>query len=270
MLCKMENGADYGEVLKEAQDLGYAEADPTADVEGHDVRAKICLLAKLAYGVTVDPDQVPCQGISSITSIDFEYAKLLGCTIKLIGTAKRLAQNTEYDGPICVFVAPTMVSLTDSLASIRSSGNAVAVTSQNMGTCLYCGPGAGRFPTANSIVADIYRVARQQAPPEPFPPVVSTTSTPLEIDPNFTSPFYIRIPFQDEIGIIQRIGALATLHQISIYSIQQNPIVDRMAADFVLITEEAEHAAVEKFCADLQEETFCRAPPLAMPLLKKL
>lgn len=96
MLGKMEGGADYDEVLKEAQDLGFAEADPTADVEGHDVRAKIAILAKLAFGTTVDVDEIPCDGITQISSVDFEYAKLLNCTIKLVGTAARLSQYGEY------------------------------------------------------------------------------------------------------------------------------------------------------------------------------
>ena len=101
MLGKMELGADYDEVLKEAQDLGFAEADPTADVEGHDVRAKIAILAKLAFGTTISPvESIPCRGISQVTSVDFEYAKLLGCTIKLVGTAGRLSQYGEYDGPL--------------------------------------------------------------------------------------------------------------------------------------------------------------------------
>jgi homoserine dehydrogenase len=96
MLGKMEEGANYDEVLKEAQDLGFAEADPTADVEGHDVRAKICLLAKLAFGTTVGVDDVPCRGITQITPVDFEYAKLLGCTIKLVGVAKRLPKDGTF------------------------------------------------------------------------------------------------------------------------------------------------------------------------------
>lgn len=96
MLGKMEGGANYDEVLKEAQDLGFAETDPTADVEGHDVRAKIAILAKLAFGTTVDIDEIPCNGITQISAVDFEYAKLLNCTIKLIGTASRRSQFGEY------------------------------------------------------------------------------------------------------------------------------------------------------------------------------
>ena len=100
MLDLMETNpdADYDAALKEAQDLGYAEADPTADVEGHDVRAKICLLAKLAFGKSIENiEQVPCKGISQINTVDFEYAKLLNCTIKLIGTAVRLNKFCEYN-----------------------------------------------------------------------------------------------------------------------------------------------------------------------------
>lgn len=95
MLGKMEEGADYDEVLKEAQDLGFAETDPTADVEGHDVRAKIAILCKLAFGTTTDVKEIPCNGITQISSVDFEYAKLLNCTIKLVGTAARQSQYGE-------------------------------------------------------------------------------------------------------------------------------------------------------------------------------
>lgn len=102
MLGKMEEGADYDGVLKEAQDLGYAESDPTADVEGHDVRAKICLLAKLGFGTTVKVEDVPCRGISQVSSVDFEYAKLLGCTIKLVGVAKRLPKDGKFNTSICI------------------------------------------------------------------------------------------------------------------------------------------------------------------------
>ena len=105
----MEHGADYDQVLKEAQELGYAEADPTADVEGHDVRAKIAILAKLAFGKTVPVNSIPCTGISQLGAVDFEYAKLLGCTIKLIGTAKRLSNFGEYDGPLSVSVSPRVL-----------------------------------------------------------------------------------------------------------------------------------------------------------------
>jgi homoserine dehydrogenase len=262
MLEKMESGAEFEEVLKEAQELGYAEADPTADVEGLDVRAKICLLAKLAFGVTVPVQDVPCRGITLLEDVDFEYAKVLGCTIKLIGTAQRLHEAREWDGPLCVYVSPVMIPTKHVLGGISSNGNAVAVTSANMGTCSYLGPGAGRFPTANSVVADICRLADGKSAP-PFPLQAN-----LELDFDYISIFYIRIPFQDGLGIIKRVGELAEEAGVSINSILQTPIRDRMSADFCVTTEECKVSQVEELCQAINQQVdFCRAPCMFMPLM---
>ena len=262
MLGKMEDGADYDEVLKEAQDLGFAEADPTADVEGHDVRAKIAILAKLAFGTTVDVEEIPCNGISQISSVDFEYAKLLNCTIKLIGTAARLSQYGERDGDLSVYVAPKMIPTDHIMAAATGCGNAITVDSVNLGTSSYFGPGAGRFPTANSVVADICRVASDNCPADPFP----LRST-IAIDNDYTSAFYIRIPFIDGLGIVRKVGELAESHGVSVNSILQNAISDRMMADCVVTTEECKLSQVQALCAELEKEDFARAPPLCMPLV---
>jgi homoserine dehydrogenase len=262
MLGKMEGGTDYDEVLKEAQALGYAEADPTADVEGHDVRAKIAIIAKLAFGSTVPVESIPCKGITAISSVDFEYAKLLGCTIKLIGTAERLSDFSEHDGALSVSVAPKVVPLSHLLASATGAGNAVTVKSANLGTTSYTGPGAGRFPTANSVVADICRVASGLSFADPFP-----LESKIDIDNDYTSAFYIRISFQDELGIIRRVGELAEVSGVSICSVLQNPIKDRMAADFVITTEECKVSQVETLCKQIGKETFAHSEPLFMPML---
>lgn len=268
MLTAMEDGADYATVLQEAQDLGFAEADPTADVEGHDVRAKIAILAKLAFGQTVSVDDIPTAGISNIQAVDFEYAALLHSTIKLVGTARRL---TGVDGddanssPLSVYVSPVMVSTKDMLASTRGSGNAIVVTSENMNACSYTGPGAGRFPTANSVVADIVRVANGQASVDPFPKV---SPEPLELEDNYVSPFYVRIPFRDGLGIIRQTGELAERHGVSIHAILQNPIADPGSADFCVTTDPCPLSNVQAFCNDLAAQNFCRDPPLHMPLLR--
>ncbi len=137
MLCKMEDdGATYADALKGAQDLGFAEADPTADVEGHDVQAKIALLAKLAFGKTVPWETVPTAGISKVDSVDFEYAKILKSTIKLVGTA-----TLNEDASLAVFVSPMMVPLSSPLASAKGPGNMVLVNSENMLTSTFAGPG---------------------------------------------------------------------------------------------------------------------------------
>jgi hypothetical protein len=176
-----------------------------------------------------------------------------------------LQQKGQYDGPVSVYVAPTVVPYTHLLASARGSGNAVAVTSANMGTCSYTGPGAGRFPTANSIVSDVVRVAKKQAMIDPFP-----IQSNLDLDPNFVSAHYIRIPFQDSLGIIRTIGELAEEHGISIHAILQNPIADKMSADFCITTEDCNVSQVDGFCAAVAKEDFCRSPPLSMPLLMEL
>lgn len=184
MLTEMfQKGAAYDEVLKQAQDLGYAEADPTADVEGHDVRAKIFLLAQLAMGGVMSSkvDEVPCKGISKLTVADFKFARSFNSTIKLIGAAQRLDDQT-----VSIYVTPAMIHNNHSLASIDGVGNAVFVDSKNLGPCLYSGPGAGRYPTANSVVADILRLANTTSSN------VDTGKT-LTLEPSYESQFFIRL-----------------------------------------------------------------------------
>jgi homoserine dehydrogenase len=263
MLCAMEQGADYGVVLKQAQDLGYAEADPAADVEGWDVRAKICLLSHLAFGQTVLPvEDIPCQGIANVAAVDFEYAAIMKATIKLVGTA---TVNNDTNA-LSVYVSPVMVAQTHLLASARGSGNAVAVTSDNMGTCAYTGPGAGRFPTANSVVADIYRIAAGQNP-APRNTGTSTATTKRAVDLDYSAKFYIRIPYADSLGIIRSVGALAEKHGVSIHSILQNPMEDPAKADFCLTTDQCRHSAVTALCAEIAKQDYARGAPLAMPLM---
>ena len=129
-------------------------ADPTADVEGYDVQAKLCLVTKLAFGATIDVSSIPTVGISEIASVDFEYAKTLHRTIKLLATSRRL-----MNGKLSVYVSPVLVPTSHPLASTNGADNMVHVTSQNLGPASYSGSAAGRFPTANSVVNDIVRIA---------------------------------------------------------------------------------------------------------------
>ena len=262
MLGKMEEGADYDEVLKEAQDLGFAEADPTADVEGHDVRAKIAIIAKLAFGTTVDVDTIPCMGITNISVVDFEYAKSMGCTIKLVGTACRQSEFGEHDGALSVYVSPKLVPNGHLLASATGCGNAVAIDSANLGTTSYTGPGAGRYPTANSIVSDVMRVADNTCHDQPFP-----LSSNIEINNDYVSAFYIRISFQDGLGIVRTVGELAQTQGVSINSILQNPIMDRMNAATVVITEPCKLSQIQTLCQLIEEADFALSAPVFMPMI---
>ncbi|KAL7516634.1 hypothetical protein ACHAWX_001626 [Stephanocyclus meneghinianus] len=262
MLGKMEQGADYDEVLNEAQALGYAEADPTADVEGHDVRAKIAILAKLAFGTTVEVDTIPCMGITNISVVDFEYAKSMGCTIKLVGSAVRQSEFGEHDGALSVYVSPKLVPNDHLLAAASGCGNAVAIDSANLGIASFTGPGAGRYATANSIVADVMRVANNSCISKPFP-----LSSNIEIDNDYVSAFYIRISFQDGLGIIRQVGELAESQGVSIHSILQQPITDRMNADTVVTTEPCRYSQVKTFCELIEEAEFALGAPVFMPMI---
>jgi len=261
-----EQGSEYNDVLRAVQNGGYNRAfqmtDPSADV------ATLCLLTRLAFGTTVLVEQVPCRGIADITQVDFEYAKLLGCTIKLVATAKRLPKNVQYDGPLSVYVLPALLPKTHVLASSaqQNNVNAVAISSVNTGTCSYTGPGAGRFPTANSIVSDVVRIANGQASGDPFPLAPSY----LELDSNYVSSHYVRIPFQDSLGIVSTIGQLAEEFCVSIHSILQNAILDKREADFCITTDECTSQQIQGFCEAVAEQEFCRSFPLSMPLLTTL
>ncbi|CAM9519496.1 unnamed protein product [Chrysoparadoxa australica] len=258
MLSKMENeGADYDDVLKEAQELGFAEADPTADVEGHDVQAKVALLAKLAFGVSVPTEAVPCQGISKLTSADFEFAKMMKSTIKLLGTAMLNADGSK----LSVFVSPVLVPFTSPIASSQGPGNIVSITSANLGTSSYAGPGAGRFPTANSVVSDIVRIGRGLGV-SPFP-----YNKPMTLEGDFEGEFYTRITCRDALGIIRNVGQLAEQNGVGIHAILQNPIVDRDNVDFVVTTEPCRLSQVQSFCRQVGQEKWAKCEPSVLSLL---
>lgn len=150
------HGKAFAEALREAQALGYAEADPSADVDGVDAQRKLCILADLAFGSNMPPATVPTEGISGVTAADVALAASLGCAVKLIAHAKRLP-----DGRFTAFVAPRLVPETALLAHVSGVMNAVAVRGDTVGECLFYGPGAGSLPTASAVVGDAVDALRR-------------------------------------------------------------------------------------------------------------
>lgn len=156
MLTKMsEDGLDYDAVLEDAQERGYAERNPAADVEGHDARRKIAILSSLAFGKYVDYEDVYTEGITKITSADFAYAKVLGSHIKLFGTSKK-----KEDGSISAMVCPVMITNEHPLFAVNNVMNAILVRGECMGDLMFYGAGAGKLPTASAVVADVVNAAR--------------------------------------------------------------------------------------------------------------
>lgn len=152
-------GLSFDQALTEAQEKGYAERNPAADVEGHDACRKICILAAICFGRHITPDQVPTKGITGVTKEDVTAAQAAGCKVKLLGRAIR-----QEDGRVCAFVEPHFVPLEDPLAGVEDVFNAIAVTGNAIGDVMFYGRGAGALPTASAVVADVMDVARGMDP----------------------------------------------------------------------------------------------------------
>lgn len=191
MLTKMsEDGLDYDAVLEDAQERGYAERNPAADVEGHDARRKIAILSSLAFGKYVDYEDVYTEGITKITSADFAYAKVLGSRIKLFGTSKK-----KDDGSISTMVCPVMITNEHPLFAVNDVMNAILVRGESMGDLMFYGAGAGKLPTASAVVADVVNAARNPkiTEIEPYEPGKMTVSDHLKS----THSYFVRVKGSD-------------------------------------------------------------------------
>jgi len=257
ILSKMEtDGCDYSEVLKEAQDLGYAEMNPSADIDGYDIRSKIAILTKLAFGTFVSLDEIPTIGISRITNDDFSYAKLMNCSIKMLGVSKLTNKNS-----LCVYVSPTMIPLTSTLSTITGATNMVEIISDNLINSSLIGEGAGRFPTANSVVSDILEISCDRALNKPFP-----KNTTISIDNDFISTFYVRITVKEDVDIMRKIGEICEKILIGINIIHQIPNTNTIA----LHTELTSFSLINKLVIELNNEDFCIDTPFFMSILHAL
>ena len=177
-------GQDFAEALKKAQQLGYAEADPTADVEGIDACRKTAILADLSFGYNVDPAKIPTTGITQVAAADLELARALGYTVKLLGRAARTENGC------CAFVEPHLVPLSHILASVSGVMNACAIRGSAVGEVVFCGPGAGAHPTASAVAADIADAVRHMG--SPMIPDLGRPGGTLSPADELPSPWYVR------------------------------------------------------------------------------
>ncbi len=229
MLTKMsEDGLDYDAVLEDAQERGYAERNPAADVEGHDARRKIAILSSLAFGKYVDYEDVYTEGITKITSADFAYAKVLGSRIKLFGTSKK-----KDDGSISTMVCPVMITNEHPLFAVNDVMNAILVRGESMGDLMFYGAGAGKLPTASAVVADVVNAARNPkiTEIEPYEPGKMTVSDHLKS----THSYFVRVKGSDANAVAE--------------SFKAKQIVDAGIADeFGLITAEWTENEFDALC----------------------
>lgn len=236
ILTKMDiQGASYADVLKEAQELGYAEADPTGDVEGFDAAYKITTLATIAFGKRIKIENVYREGITKISPDDMKAANEMGYKIKLIASAE-LNEDSKAD----VRVHPMLVPKTKTLAHIDYVTNAVSLSGHPVGDVTLSGPGAGEFPTASSVVGDILAIASEIGKTDYLLPMMrcnhheNAVMIPIEDTKN---KYYISITAHNRLGVIGRIGKACEDHNISLASIVQKEVAGDNAAKITVITE---------------------------------
>ena len=234
ILSKMElEGSDFENVLKEAQEKGYAEADPTSDIEGFDAQYKLAILSSLAFGTKVKIDDVYREGITKITSKDIRYAKDFGLVIKLLAIAK------ETDGKLQLRVHPTMIPDTHPLANVHDSFNAVFIKGNAVDDLMFYGRGAGDLPTGSAVVADIVSILRSDVDTENRLPVEKNNLWHKEIGEinDITSRYYIRTTVTDRPGVLGEITAIFGRHGVSLRSvIQRGRIKNEEEVGLVLVT----------------------------------
>ena len=254
ILSSMETGADYAEVLKKAQALGYAEANPSADVDGFDARAKLCILSRIALRAEINPDEVPAQTISHVSAIDFAYAKELGCTVRQVSRA-------QLDGnKVIARVGPMLVPTTSPIAWSHGTQNMVVTSGRFGGDVVFSGHGAGGHPTAVAVMSDVLAIAEGSA-------TVRLPAKPVEVSGDVTAPYYLRFIVKDRPGIVAGIaGALAKVG-INIDTILQHRGHPSDRLPFVVTTEPCSSSTLDKAIADMSRMEFMVEPPLTMQIL---
>lgn len=242
-------GAQFADALAEAQRLGYAEADPTADVEGHDAAAKAAILASLSFHTRFGLENVHCEGISSVSAADIAAAKDAGFVIKLLAIAEKLSDADSDGGEgVSVRVHPTLLPREHPLAAVRGAFNAVFIEAENAGELMFYGQGAGGTPTASAVLGDLVSAARRLVLGGPGRTETTTGHVPaLPIDAAITS-YYIGLDVADQPGVLARIAQLFAEHGVSIEIMRQTIHRDAESnvesAELRIVTHRASEAAL--------------------------
>jgi len=255
ILSRMETGADYAEVLADAQQLGYAEADPSADVDGHDARAKLVILTRIAMHADIDPDAFSAQSIRPISAVDFAYAGELGCTIRQVSQAQLEGSTVRAR------VAPMLVPDESPIAWSHGTQNMVVTSGTFGGDVVFSGHGAGGKPTAVAVVSDLLAVSQKSAP-------VSLPIRRRQVTSEFLAPHYLRFVVDDKPGIVSAIsGALAKVG-VNIDSILQRPGYPKDALPFVVTTEPCLTSVIEKAVRSIAKMPCMLEKPLCLQILE--
>lgn len=246
ILTKMdENGAAFADALKEAQALGFAESDPSADIEGFDAAAKAAILAGLAFHSRVTDNDVYCEGISKITAADVKVAKAMEMVIKLLAIAE-----LTPEGAVSVRVHPALISRTHPLASVRDSFNAVFVEAESAGQMMFYGKGAGGAPTASAILGDLVAVARHKVNGGIGPKESDYADLKIAQIGQTKTRYLIRLNVADKPGVLESVAHVFASHQVSIQTVRQTGAGDK--AELIVMTHSSNESSLSATVKDLK------------------
>ncbi len=261
ILTSMEQaGAAFADALKRAQELGFAEADPTDDVEGYDARAKLAILCTVGLRVPVAPEAISCRPITLVDAVDFRYAGELGCTIRQISQA---AIDGNTAGHIIASVRPSLVPKSSLLARVDGSQNIIVARGQYGGDTVYSGSGAGGGPTAVAVVSDLAALSSLQL--EPHADAVHDAA--VRVDSEFVTAHYLRFIVRDGPGILAGIAQSLAAHAINIDAVLQLPAGSKDALPFVVTAEPCAPATLARAMAEIGAMDFHVQPPVDLPLM---
>jgi homoserine dehydrogenase len=262
MLTKMMNeGVAFDAILKEAQELGYAEADPTFDIGGYDAAHKLLILASIAYGIDAKPEDILIEGIEQVRQDDIAFAKEFGYAVKLLGIAKRDDDEVELR------VHAALIDKNEMIAKIEGVMNGISVVGDRVGETLYYGPGAGGDATASAVVANIIDIVRsgKRAPMLGFDKPLERG---LKLKPKaqIRSKYYMRLKVADKPGVLAKITTLFGEHNISIETMLQRP-VDADYANLLFATHEAVEQDIQNVMATIEKLDFVAAAPVMIRIV---
>ncbi len=255
ILSRMEQGGEYADEVAEAQRRGYAEADPTEDVDGFDARSKLVILARLALGADVSPEEITCRSIRQVGAIDFAYARDLGCTIRPVARAD--ARN----GNLVALVAPMLVPLSSPLAWSRGTENMVLMSGKYGGDVVFSGHGAGGNPTAVAVVSDLAALAGGTAPQ-------AQAAAPAAVTGEFELRHYVRFVVHDRPGIVAEIAGAMAAEGINIDSLFQRSGFGKDSLPFVITTEPCVNSRLKLALAKMGHAEWQAQPPLDLQVLE--
>ncbi|HYY68667.1 MAG TPA: homoserine dehydrogenase [Terriglobales bacterium] len=252
-----ESGVGFSAALREAQRLGYAESDPTDDVEGFDARAKLAILARVGLNCEVCPGDIACRSIATLEAVDFLYARDLGCTIRQISCAE------VKDGRLFASVQPALVPLASPLARVQGSQNLVMATGEFGGETVFSGYGAGGNPTAVAVVSDLIAIAEGR-----MKGWHSAPAQKLAVTSEFSAPHHLRFTVSDRPGIIAAVSGILAKYGISIEAVLQKPDYPKARLPFVITLEECPSSLVDGALEELRKLDFLVEPILSLPMLR--